>query len=558
MDHRNVPPATTLLEAYRACSLEPLPPVHAWYVDLGPAREGNLGATMERRFREKPNPAVDSTVLEVWPKLLLLGMRGSGKSTELNALAAVLRDHFEVVKIEVDAELNAEEFDVTELLLAIAVGVERHLREVVQQPLPPRLLADIQTWFATVTKESVRERIAAAELGLQASVPEAPRFFFSVLATLKSSATERERMVAQLRRFPGELVTLCNSLLGGASTALGAERELLVILDNLDRYRPEVVDRVLGGGADRLVALRVCMLLTPPVDLLIRPLGQPLTHIYAHEVMHVPAGPRLVGGTGGPRPAGNDRALGSRSPSRGPADHGPQKRAMHLVQRANAHLAANELADSLRLTEEARTELERIGDATGLGLALTQLGVIHHERGRSTEARHRLEQALDVFERYGDEVNRALALVPLALVRRDEGDLPDAVRLTEEALGTFERIGAAPLQALALSQLARLRRDEGRLLEALHLTEDAMARFERLGDAVNRALALVDLAGLYARFIPPSGRLPADVGSPAQVHAVLGAAALAARDLGAEATADHLEQAAARLERFHPELLVPE
>lgn len=267
----------------------PLAPDHSWYVDLGPAREGNLRPAMEARLRNKASPASGVDALEVWPKILFLGMRGSGKSTELNSLAASVRDAFEVVKFDLDARVNSADFDLSEMVLTIAVEVERHFRENLRQPLPEALLADIQRWFATVTHENVKERIAAVEVSAGAKMPGAAAFFGSVMGLLKSSNAEREKLVAELRRFPGDLVQLTNRLLDAAAKVVGDQREILIVVDNLDRYDPEIVDRALGGGSDHLLALHASMILTPPVDLLIRPRGQPLQNVYAHEVMHVPA-----------------------------------------------------------------------------------------------------------------------------------------------------------------------------------------------------------------------------------------------------------------------------
>ncbi|NOY26565.1 MAG: hypothetical protein GXP62_11885 [Oligoflexia bacterium] len=289
MPDNNPPPATTLDQAYRNCSPQPLPPDHGWYVDLGPAREGNLRPVLERRFRAKPGPGAGVAGQEAWPKVLFLGMRGSGKSTELNALAASLRDAFEVIRIEVDDRLNLGDFDLAELVLAVAVDVERHFREELKKPLDEGLLNEIQRWFAAVTHEEVKERLRVVETSAGVGLPKAAGFFGSVMGLLKSSNVERDKVVASLRRFPGELVTLCNRLLQAADTKLGSDRELLLVLDNLDRYPPQVVDRALGGGADHIMALHTSMVLTPPVDLLLRPLGQPLSTVYAAEVMHVPA-----------------------------------------------------------------------------------------------------------------------------------------------------------------------------------------------------------------------------------------------------------------------------
>lgn len=282
-------PATSLRQAYRNCSPRPLRSDHPWYTDLGPARGGDLKPRIIQRFefKETGEPGTSDT----WMRLLLLGLRGGGKTTEIHRLAAELRHRYVVLYLEANTELNAEEFDLSELILAIAVGVERHMREFEHKPLAREALDALQRWFASVTHESVEERVAQLEIQAKLTGESAPapaRYFGSVLGMLKRTNTEREKVVQQIRKYPAELVAYANDLLAAAAKTIGV-RELLVVVDNLDRYSPDTLDRCLSAGAEHLRSLDVNLIFTPPVSLLLDPRTEPLNNLYQTEFMYTPA-----------------------------------------------------------------------------------------------------------------------------------------------------------------------------------------------------------------------------------------------------------------------------
>jgi hypothetical protein len=287
-------PATNLRQAYRNCSPQPLRSDHPWYTDLGAARGGDVKPRIIQRFEFKEVGVPGQR--ETWMRLLMLGLRGSGKTTEIHRLAADLRHRYVVLYLAANTELNAADFDLSELILTIAVGVERHMREFEHKPIAKEALEGLQRWFAKVTRESVEERVSQVEVQGKVStehVPGPAKYFTSVLGMLKRTSTEREQVVQQIRKYPAELVAYANDLLREARKPLG-DRELLVVVDNLDRYNPETVDRCLSAGAEHLQSLDVNLIVTPPVSLLLDPRSEPLNNLYQTEFMYMPALRRLA------------------------------------------------------------------------------------------------------------------------------------------------------------------------------------------------------------------------------------------------------------------------
>jgi hypothetical protein len=269
------PPATDLRSAYQNCEAGPLPADHPWYVDFGPARGGSMVAQLARRLELKPPGEVGARA--TWLQGVVVGPRGSGKSSDLRRLKAAVRGRYEVVLLDLNNEVNPAEFELAELVLAIAMGVERHMREFVHKPLPDALLARLVDWFSRVTREDLRTRVV--EVGTNWGLLK------SVLGMLKVQSEARTTVVRELKRYPGELVVECNLLLAAAQDLLEPGRELLVVVDNLDRYEPEVVNRSLCDGRDLLGALDSNLLLTPPVSLALRPVGESLDSLYEPVVV---------------------------------------------------------------------------------------------------------------------------------------------------------------------------------------------------------------------------------------------------------------------------------
>ena len=87
-----------------------------------------------------------------------------------------------------------------------------------------------------------------------------------------------------LKKYPGALLASVNELLLAADRQLG-DRALLVVIDNLDRYDPAVIDQLLVAGADRIHELRCNLVLTPPISLWLRPKSAQLDAIYSCHLL---------------------------------------------------------------------------------------------------------------------------------------------------------------------------------------------------------------------------------------------------------------------------------
>lgn len=221
-------------------------------------------------------------------KLFLSGHVGSGKSTQLNRLAAhpALREAFSIVPLRIEAGLVAF-LDASQLLFVMAGALfERGFAE--------KLLREDGRWKGILRELDGRifgEQGIVAKEG--ATSVEINAFFLKVREDLKLSQHRRN----QLREI-GEtqqtlLLDLLKSLVIDIETSLvsrGEHRSLLLLVDDLDKVRgPEQQKDIFGTNLGLLFAPPFRALYTVPTGVVFGPnraeVRRSLVHLYPLRVL---------------------------------------------------------------------------------------------------------------------------------------------------------------------------------------------------------------------------------------------------------------------------------
>ena len=208
--------------------------------------------------------------------------RGVGKSTEIHRIENLTAERCQSVYLEATVEMDPNQVEAEDLLLNIALAVEKEMRRL-GKPLPSELLARIEKWFADAVKMTKWATNYDASIAVGADskldIPFLGSLFAQAKALLKHESEYRTEVKQALKKYPGTLLDSVNSLLDAANESL-APKSLLVIIDNLDRYDPSIIDPLLVLHADRIRALRCHLLLTPPISLLLQPRSAQLDECY--------------------------------------------------------------------------------------------------------------------------------------------------------------------------------------------------------------------------------------------------------------------------------------
>lgn len=274
--------AQTLEEATPALDFEiPLPSGDPRWVDFTPARGGSAIRNIRKLFERQPA----GRPLHV----VFASHRGAGKTTELKRLASELASGYFAVYFEANVEMDANRFEMEDLLLVVARTVEEEMRNH-GLPLRSDLLGDIEKWFSTVvlTTEQGKSFLSGikAEAGTEAGIPFFAKFMASLTSSMQIESSHRAAIKSTLKQFPGALTEYVNKLLDAANSSLAPQgRQLLLLIDNMDRYEPKVIDELLVQSADRFKALRCHLVVTPPIGLVLRPQSQTIESVFRCETM---------------------------------------------------------------------------------------------------------------------------------------------------------------------------------------------------------------------------------------------------------------------------------
>lgn len=248
-----MPRASNVFEAAAVCEPDlALEAGHEWYVDLSPFRGTNVVRRIHRAIKSKETAVATGLPLgdQGFARQLLTGLRGSGKTTELNQLGGALAgDGYFPVLISGVRELNLEQLTSIELLMSFVWSLHDappvgtfHLN------LPRRAVEDLSLSIASVLVEATDREQAevklSAEVGLSASIP----LYVKVKTALKSMlavSTEQSRTVkAKIVQRASTFITTLNRIIDDVQADLQHQgcKGLVYLVDELDRLPPRTAE----------------------------------------------------------------------------------------------------------------------------------------------------------------------------------------------------------------------------------------------------------------------------------------------------------------------------
>lgn len=273
-----------LLRACRAS--EPLEPGDPRWYDFSGLRHARVLPRLERVFSGSPEEGE-------FHHRVLCGHRGCGKSTELLRFKQWADENdFACARIEVNVEIGNVQLEFSDFFLLAAQAAERVLKDL-GDPLSKDALEPILEWFAEITQEDTDLKSselaveAVAQLGGSAPFGLA-KLFAKFSSGLKAGSSHAVKIRRRLRNYPDRLIDLTNALLEEATQKLrklSRDCGLVLLFDNLDRYKPTEIDEVLMQGSGLLEKMGCHALYIIPIDLEYKPLSGPLRDAYGPPIV---------------------------------------------------------------------------------------------------------------------------------------------------------------------------------------------------------------------------------------------------------------------------------
>lgn len=248
--------ATTLEEAFNA--LDHRQPVKPEQVDeLFVLRPHSPVQNIRAQLRLSDRPQ----------KLLFVGHRGAGKSSEMSYLSTLLTDSFRAVFIPLYDIFKSPNVSHTELVFAVTL---RLLQEATTEELVRRGVVT-ETWETLLEEiyQPLRELLFGAEpipADRQASITVKLRVLVAELEAKVGTESYTRNQVRE--KFEGRIAELLHQI-GHLSQLLEQkiERRLLLIIEDLDKFDKKYIEPLFLGHARTLTTLYPSVIYSFPVDM---------------------------------------------------------------------------------------------------------------------------------------------------------------------------------------------------------------------------------------------------------------------------------------------------
>jgi energy-coupling factor transporter ATP-binding protein EcfA2 len=199
-------------------------------------------------------------------KILLVGHRGSGKSTELNKLAEEIADRFGVIGFNVLDVTGRTNLEYEDLMLAISTQVTQDCidKHLIGRPLSDPVRSGWEAvrdwWRRIVTGLEFQPPAADAEIGVQLNM-----LLGQVEVGARQSSLTREALKEQINRHMPELIRSLNWVIAEAERSGG--KRLVIVVEGLDKVDLDTAITIFRDHAPTIIAPRADMIYTFPLAL---------------------------------------------------------------------------------------------------------------------------------------------------------------------------------------------------------------------------------------------------------------------------------------------------
>ncbi|MBL8233342.1 MAG: hypothetical protein JNL98_32900 [Bryobacterales bacterium] len=271
-----------ILRALNRCNPnEALRPGDDRFVDLDDIRGIAVQSKMMRLLE-----AADGG--DKYAHIAFAGHRGGGKSTELFRVIERARDQgYVTLYAGVTEEIDPDELAFGDVFRLMASKLEHEFGDLAENHEQVRkAFENVEQWFREVTllrdEQETRDLRFGFEAGLggqvdaEAGLPVAKfktglgKILAAIGVQRQSLTKESTEIRSKVERYPQGLQENLNLLLGAIRRAKEC-RGILFVLDNVDRYSPELVNSVFLRNSALFTGIEAHLIFTVPISLLYSP-----------------------------------------------------------------------------------------------------------------------------------------------------------------------------------------------------------------------------------------------------------------------------------------------
>lgn len=199
-------------------------------------------------------------------KILFMGHRGSGKSTELFLLKQEIEDQFEVINFFIEDEVDVDSMTYTDFIFAIMSQIVKYVEK--KALLHEILREDIESLYKYWNEEKVFETVESAydemEAGFEAKLSFLKRIAVHGSGVLRTGNETKLTIRRTMEPKIGYLIQLMNQIITKINTRL-VNNGLVFIIEDLDKISINVANEIFIKYRKVIFSIKTRMVLSFPI-----------------------------------------------------------------------------------------------------------------------------------------------------------------------------------------------------------------------------------------------------------------------------------------------------
>lgn len=172
-----------------------------------------------------------------YTKILLMGHKGSGKSTEMVKISEELKDQYEIINFSIAQEVELIGIQYIDVIFAIMSQVIEYLSSSQVEVKPAILDKMTEYWKNEVTMEVVKDDLSSAEAGGEANLKFLKRISVYGKGVFRTGTETKKTIRKSIEPKISYLIALINDALEDINEQLknNGQKELLIVIEDLDK-----------------------------------------------------------------------------------------------------------------------------------------------------------------------------------------------------------------------------------------------------------------------------------------------------------------------------------
>ncbi len=231
----------------------------SFYVETYDARGTDIVKVMSYALRYSYNP---------YMKILFMGHRGSGKSTELSKLQDKIRDKFEIINFFIQEEVDTENMTYIDFIFAI---MSQLIKYVDKKSSSKELVLDsndidglYEYWYSERVLETSEFDYGEFKADFTAKLSFLKRIMISGGGIFQTGSESKISIRRKIEPKVGYLVTLVNRIIDKVNQQLN-NKELLFIIEDLDKISIDTAENLFIRHRKTWLSLNTRLILTFPI-----------------------------------------------------------------------------------------------------------------------------------------------------------------------------------------------------------------------------------------------------------------------------------------------------